>query len=148
MDYQIYRYLLWNARGFLCGHANMLQKERTHGKQRLNPRSLEPPQPCSNTIHYGDVIMGTIASQITSLTIGYSDADHRKHQSSASLACVWRIHRRPVNSPHKWPVTRKMFPFDDVIMPGKSSTRRLSHLHAGIRISNIERSSRETVLPL
>ena len=23
----------------------------------------------------------------------------------------------PVNSPHKWPVTRKMFPFDDVIMP-------------------------------
>ena len=26
------------------------------------------------------------------------------------------IHRSPVNSPHKWPVTRKMFPFDDVIM--------------------------------
>ena len=26
------------------------------------------------------------------------------------------IHRRPVNSPHKWPVTQKMFPFDDVIM--------------------------------
>ena len=29
---------------------------------------------------------------------------------------VWGIHRRPVNSPHKWPVSRKMFPFDDVIM--------------------------------
>ena len=29
---------------------------------------------------------------------------------------VQGIHRRPVNSPHKWPVTRKMFPFDDVIM--------------------------------
>ena len=26
------------------------------------------------------------------------------------------IHRAPVNSPHKWPVSRKMFPFDDVIM--------------------------------
>ena len=26
------------------------------------------------------------------------------------------IHRGPVNSPHKWPVTRKMFPFNDVIM--------------------------------
>ena len=25
----------------------------------------------------------------------------------------------PVNSPHKWPVTRKMFPFDDVIMRAK-----------------------------
>ena len=46
----------------------------------------------------------------------YLDADQRKHQGSASLAFVRGIHRRPVNSPHKWPVTRKMFPFDDVIM--------------------------------
>ena len=64
--------------------------------------------------------MGVIASQITSLTIGYStvylDADQNKHQSSASLAFVWGIHRWSVNSPHKGPVTRKMFPFDDVIM--------------------------------
>ena len=64
--------------------------------------------------------MGAIASQITSLTIAYSiiysDADQRKHQSSASLAFVRGIHPGPVNSPHKWPVTRKMFPFDDVIM--------------------------------
>ena len=71
-------------------------------------------------LHYGDVIMGAIASQITSLTIVYSivysDADQRKYQSSASLAFVRGIHRWPVNSPHKWPVTRKMFPFDDVIM--------------------------------
>ena len=66
--------------------------------------------------HYNDVIMGALAHQITSLTIVYSivysDADQRKHQSSASLAFV----RGPVNSPHKWPVMRKMFPFDDVIM--------------------------------
>ena len=40
----------------------------------------------------------------------------KKHQSSASLAFVRGIPRGPVNSPHKWPVTRKMFPFDDVIM--------------------------------
>ena len=70
--------------------------------------------------HYCDVMMGAIASQITSLTIVYStvysDADQSKHQSSASLAFVRGIYRRPVNSPHKWPVTRKMFPFDDVIM--------------------------------
>ena len=73
-----------------------------------------------NFIHYDDVIMTTIASQITSLTsvysTDYSAADQRKHQSSASLAFVWGIHRGPVNSPHKGPVTRKMFPFDDVIM--------------------------------
>ena len=70
--------------------------------------------------HYDDVIMGTIASQITRLTSVYSKvysgADQSKHQSSASLAFVWGIHRGPVNSPHKRPVTRKMFPFDDVIM--------------------------------
>ena len=70
--------------------------------------------------HYDDVIMSTIASQITSLTSVYSTfnsgADQSKHQSSASLAFVWGIHRGPVNSPHKWPVTRKMFAFDDVIM--------------------------------
>ena len=64
--------------------------------------------------------MGAIASQITTLAIVcsnvYSAADHRKHQSSASLAFVPGIHRRPVNSPHKWPVTRKMFPFDDAIV--------------------------------
>ena len=71
-------------------------------------------------LHYNDVIMGTIACQITSLpivySIVYSVADQRKHQSSASLAFVWGIHRSPVNSLHKWQVTWKMFPFDDVIM--------------------------------
>ena len=74
----------------------------------------------AETPHYGDVIIGAIASQIISLTIVYStlysDADQRKHQSSASLAFVLGIHRWPVNSPQKGPVTRKMFPFDDVIM--------------------------------
>ena len=63
--------------------------------------------------------MGAMSSEITSLTIVYSTVysgtDQRKHQSSASLAFVRGIHRSPVNSPHKWPVTRKMFPFDDVI---------------------------------
>ena len=72
------------------------------------------------TSHYDDVTMSGMASQITSLTIVYSTvypgADQRKHQSPASLAFVRRIHRGPVNSPHKWPVTRKLFPFDDVIM--------------------------------
>ena len=83
------------------------------------------------SLHYGDVITGAMASQITSLTIVYWTvcwgADLRQHQSSASLAFVRGIdrrpvnslrgiHRRPVNSQHKGPVTRKMFPFDDIIM--------------------------------
>ena len=79
---------------------------------------INPPR--YDDIHYTDVIMGTIASQITSLTIVYSTvysvADQRKYQSPASLAFVRGIHRRPVSSTHRWPVTRKMFPFGDVIM--------------------------------
>ena len=70
--------------------------------------------------HNNEVIMSTKASKITSITIVYSTvysgADQRKLQSPASLAFVRGIHRWPVNSPHKWPVTRKKFPFDDVIM--------------------------------
>ena len=64
--------------------------------------------------------MGAMASQVTSLTIGYSTihsgTDQRKQQSSASLAIVWGIHRWPLNSLYKRPVTQKFFPFDDVIM--------------------------------
>ena len=62
--------------------------------------------------HYECVIMDAMASQITSLTIVYSTvysgADQNKYQSSASRAFVWGIHRGPVISPHKWPVTRKL----------------------------------------
>ena len=69
-------------------------------------------------LYNSDVIMSTMVSQITILTIFYptvhSDGDQRKHQSSAALTFGRRIHRSPVNSPHKVPVTRKMFPFDDV----------------------------------
>ena len=71
-------------------------------------------------IHYNDVIMVTMASHIISPAIVhtavYSGADQRKHQCSASVAFVWGIHRLPVNSQHKWPVTRIMSLFDDVIM--------------------------------
>ena len=74
----------------------------------------------NDEIHYCDVIMGTMASHITSLTIVYSavysGADQRKHQSFTSLAFVRGIHRGPVNSLHKWLVKREMFPSDDVIM--------------------------------
>ena len=71
-------------------------------------------------IHYSDVIMSAMASQITGVSIVCSivcsGTDQRKLQSSASLAFVRGIHRWPVDSPHKGPVTQKMFPFDDVIM--------------------------------
>ena len=64
-----------------------------------------------STLHYSGVIMSAMASQITGVTIVYSNiysgADQRKLASSASLAIVWGINRWPVNSPHKGPETWK-----------------------------------------
>ena len=64
-----------------------------------------------------------VAPEMTSLTIVYSTVysgtDQRKYQSSASLAFVRETHWWSVYSPHKEPVTRKLFPFDDVIMLGQ-----------------------------
>ena len=100
------QYFIWHSFKFICRGQNEIAKYHCH--KHCNP------------IHCSDVIMSTAASQITSLTIVcstvYSDAYQRKHQSSASLAFVLGIHREPSNSPHKRPVTRKMFPFEDVIM--------------------------------
>ena len=70
--------------------------------------------------YHSDATMSAMASQITGVSIVYSNfcsgADQREHQSSVSLTFVRGIHRWPVNAPHKGPVTRKIFPFDDVIM--------------------------------
>ena len=110
-----------NAQKTECPYSGMVTNRNRHNWP--GDFSVLLLRSCLDTVltktHYNDVTMGTIASQITSLTIVYStvysDADQRKHQSSASLAFVRGIHWGPVNSPHKWPVTRKMFPFDDVI---------------------------------
>ena len=94
--------------------------------------SRKPLQPLFD--HYSDVIISAMASQITSLTIVYSTiysrADQRKHQSSASLAFVRGIHRRPVNSPHNGPVTRKIFPFHDVIMNTQECRQNIVKLNS------------------
>ena len=55
----------------------------------------------------------------------YSGAHQRKHQSSASLVSVRGIHRWAVNSPHNGPVTRKIFPVDDVVMSYPKSVYRV-----------------------
>ena len=89
----------------------------------LDDRDMTPCHHITDTDEqkndYNDVIMSAMASHITGVsivcsTVG-SGADQRKHQSSASLAFVRGIHRWPVNSPHKGPATRKMYPSDYVI---------------------------------
>ena len=64
--------------------------------------------------------MSAMASQITGVSIVCLSvclgADKRKYPSAVSLDFVRGILRWPVDSSHKWPVTQKMFPFDDVIL--------------------------------
>ena len=83
--------------------------------------------------------MITMASQITGVSIicsaVCSGADQIKHKSS-ELLTFRGIYRWPVDSPHKGPVTRKMFPFDDVI----TSTEPLSSNRASIAEMSVEKS--------
>ena len=95
---------------------------------------------CSQVIldifHYSDVIMSPVVSQINGVSIVYSTvcsgADQRKHQSSASLVFVMGIHRWAVNSPHKGPVTRKLFPFDDVIVCWSTDSTWLCNIYGSL----------------
>ena len=77
-------------------------------------KSAKTQSPCN------DVIMSAMASQITGVSIVCStvcsETDQRKQQSSASPVFVRGTHRWPADSPHKGSVTRKIFPFDNVIM--------------------------------
>ena len=88
-----------------------IMNQTCHGVSKLAIYGIRP-------IHYNGVIMSAMASQIIGLAIIYSIVYSRskKHQRSAWEAVVRGIHRWPVNSPQKGPVTRKMFPFDDVII--------------------------------
>ena len=88
-------------------HTKTVQFQPTCALQMLFPGYV----PIHKLPDYSDVIISAMASQITCVSIVYSavcsDADQRKHQSSASLAFVRGIHRWPVNSPHKGLKTRK-----------------------------------------
>ena len=71
--------------------------------------------------HYNDVMMTAMASQITSLTMFTQRFIQAQINENTKASRHWRhfvkgIHRWPVNSPHEGPVTREVFPFDDVIM--------------------------------
>ena len=98
----------------------MVFKYMNNYVMKLNMIKFARCNPISVISHYSDVIFSAMASKITGVSIVYSTvysgAHQRKHQSWASLAFVRGIHRWPVYSPHKEPVTRKMFPFDCAII--------------------------------
>ena len=118
----------WDSQDF--GDVNMVLK-MVHFDKSSRPQWVKPA--CIILVHYSDVIMSAMASQITGVSIVYftvcSGADQRKHQSSASLAFVRGIHRWPVNSPHKEPVTRKTLSFDYVLMNKDMSFKQYRNVH-------------------
>ena len=83
---------------------NFIFKNATLGQFAHIPLNLD--------IHYSDVIMGAMACQITVVPIVYStvcsDTDKKNPSKLRVTGLVRGIHRWPVNSPHKRPVTRKM----------------------------------------
>ena len=145
-----------------------MPKQTIHPDPYLYDRSCPcwpcAPFPFTDLMHYTDVTMSPMASQITSLGIVYSTvysgADQRKHESSASLAFMRRIHRGPVNSPHKRPVTRKMFPFDDVIMEypivkpslaglkEEQHTRQHVHSSGCLAVTRLPKLSNYLIIPM
>ena len=130
--YCSYVYFLFQARGLssTMGDRGTIYNKMCgkYKQRRRSPMGVH----IMRSFHYSDVTNSVMASQITSLTIVYSTvysgADQRKQQSSASLASVRGIHWWPVNSLHKGPVTRKMFPFHALI----SSWRHFSSLLTNI----------------
>ena len=84
------------------------------GKERVESLCAVASESIAMTSNWAHWRLKSPASRLFTQAV-IQGADQRKHQSSASLAFVLGIHRWPVNSPHKGPVTRKMFPFDDVI---------------------------------
>ena len=79
-------------------------------------------------LHYSDVIMSAMASQITSLTIAQPFIQAQIKENIKAGLCAGNS---PVTGefPHKWPVTRKMFPFDDAMT--ETDTSRATSLTPG-----------------
>ena len=66
-------------------------------------------------MHYNGVVMSAMTFQITSLTVVDSTVYSRRRSKKTSKLRVTGHGNRWI-SPYKGPITRKMFPFDDVIV--------------------------------
>ena len=83
----------------------------TNGLLEFVTRCIEPAWDAAVLGHHSALIMSALANQITGVSIIYSTVCSGTDQWEDQSSVRW-----PVNSLHRGPVTRKMFPFDDVIM--------------------------------
>ena len=121
--YNKYKYICTLIALFVCA-----QRWRVS----LNNSLAQPKSAIPIFFHYSDVIMGAMASQITSALSVYSivcsGVDQRKHQSSPSLTYVRGIHWWPVAGEFPSQRASKMFPFHDVFIVAPQP--RGSHVEA------------------
>ena len=96
--------------------------------------------------HYSDVIMSALVSQITGVSmvcLTVCSGVDKKNTSKLRVTGLCEGNS-PVTAefPHKWPVTRKMFPFDDVIMVSNNcpGTKEATLENAGKLVTWIDRS--------
>ena len=91
-------------------------------KRQINYRDRYPFISYNLTLnlHYCDVIMGAMGRKSPASWLFTQPLIQAQINQNIKAPRHWPfvrgIHRLPVNSPHKWPVTRKIFPFDDVIV--------------------------------
>ena len=97
-----------------------MRKPRSHKRRRVLIIKTHIIIIQKHLSHDSDVLMGAKASRITSLTFftqAFIQAQINENiKSLRNWPFVRGIHRWPVNFQHKWSVTRKTLPFDDVIM--------------------------------
>ena len=124
-DVTCYKYMFFQGELFVLDVIRHVVKETSYEKKTQKGKKtasiiVEKGVSLDWCKRYIDATMSVFAPQITGVSVAYSTfcsgADHRKHQSSASLAFVREIHRWLVNSLHRGPETRKRIPFDYVIM--------------------------------
>ena len=103
-------------------------------------------------LHYNDVIMSVFGASYhqphgCSLKCAFGRRS-TKTQKLRVTGLVREIHRWPVNSRHKGPVTRKMFPFDDVIMGSVESSMLQWHSYLCTYRFLFHRSASNVILSL
>ena len=100
------------SRSLCCYFSRYIQPQRQMGHNLYIASKFD-------VSHYSDVLMRAMAHQITCVSIVCSTvcsgADKKKSNHRVIGLCE-ENHWSPVDSPHKGPVTRKMFLFGDIIM--------------------------------
>ena len=123
---------LWPVRLYIHGMigVNLARIYNKTMKNRTSTYHGDLPY-CSEYLHHSSVIMSMVVAQITGVSIVCSNvysATSKKISKLGIIGLCEGIHRWPVDSAHKGVITRKMFPFDDVILVPSNINYRTNYI--------------------